>query len=238
MLTKFVQDKKEHWDDYIDTCVFAYNTSVQESSNFTPFEIMFGRKATLPIDIDMEKQNVHEKLQKCNEAWDKSSNDSCIEKLTEYRQKIITEAKDNIKRAQEKQKIVYDRKHSHPEMFKVGNKVLKKDFRRKKRANGKLDPKYLGPYKITKELGKGFYALELVANPSQIVKSVSGAHLKPYAAPASPQQHTSSNNETFSVHKSNIYHQSSSPSPLSCTVEHSIPPLPPPLPQLSMHVKV
>lgn len=31
--------------------VYAYNTSKHESSKFTPFEVMFGRKAVLPVDV-------------------------------------------------------------------------------------------------------------------------------------------------------------------------------------------
>ena len=40
MLTKSVQNKNS-WDEYIDTCVFVYNTSQHESTTFTPFELMF-----------------------------------------------------------------------------------------------------------------------------------------------------------------------------------------------------
>ena len=60
MLRKYIQEKKEKWDDYLDTCSFAYNTSKHESTKFTPFEIMFGRKA---IDLDA---GVHQGP--CNEA--------------------------------------------------------------------------------------------------------------------------------------------------------------------------
>lgn len=52
MLVKFVGEKKDSWEDYLDTCVFAYNTAKHESSKFTPFELMFSRKPVLPIDID------------------------------------------------------------------------------------------------------------------------------------------------------------------------------------------
>lgn len=45
---KFVAEKKETWED---SCIYAYNTSRHESSLFTPFELMFGRKAVLPIDL-------------------------------------------------------------------------------------------------------------------------------------------------------------------------------------------
>lgn len=51
MISKFVSDKKDCWEDYIDTSVFAYNTAKHESSQFSPFELMFGRKAVLPADI-------------------------------------------------------------------------------------------------------------------------------------------------------------------------------------------
>ena len=57
--------------------------------------------------------------------------------------------------------------------------VLKKDFLRKKRKGGKLDHRYVGPYKILKVLPKGVYLLQLLAN-SDVVVRVTGAHLKPY----------------------------------------------------------
>ena len=44
MLRKYIQE--------MGTCSFAYNTSKHESTKFTPFEIMFGRKAILPLDLD------------------------------------------------------------------------------------------------------------------------------------------------------------------------------------------
>ena len=55
MLVKFVADKKESWADYLDLCVYAYNSSRHESSKFSPFEVMFGRRAVLPVDFDENK---------------------------------------------------------------------------------------------------------------------------------------------------------------------------------------
>ena len=54
MLSKAVMGHKEIWDQFIDSAVFAYNTSSHESTNYTPFEVMFGRKARIPIDADLE----------------------------------------------------------------------------------------------------------------------------------------------------------------------------------------
>ena len=50
MLSKAVMDLRR----FIDSAVFAYNTSSHESTNYTPFEVMFGRKARIPIDADLE----------------------------------------------------------------------------------------------------------------------------------------------------------------------------------------
>ena len=106
---------------------------------------MFGRKATLPIDLDMAKHSGDEKMRNLLENGEELTA-SQVEMLTNKQQEIIKEAKLNIKKAQEKQKEIYNQKHARPDIFQVRNNVLKKDFCRKKRANAKLDVKYLGPY--------------------------------------------------------------------------------------------
>ena len=51
MIVKYVSSRKELWDEYLGACVFAYNTSRHESLLHTPFEVMFGRKAVIPIEL-------------------------------------------------------------------------------------------------------------------------------------------------------------------------------------------
>ena len=38
----------------IDSAVFAYNTSSHESTSYSPFEVMFGRKTRIPINADLK----------------------------------------------------------------------------------------------------------------------------------------------------------------------------------------
>ena len=140
MLRKYVQENKENWDTYLDTSTFAYNTSRHKSSLYTPFEIMFGRKARLPIDIDVEASSASEVLE-CTASEYQDS----VEILTMKRRKVLEEVKLNIATAQEKQKKQYDKKHAVPSAFRVGVRVLRKDFTRKKRlgggGGGGMDPK-------------------------------------------------------------------------------------------------
>ena len=98
------------------------------------------------------------------------------------RSAVLQNAKNNIQLAQEKQKEQYDRKHCRPCKYKVGDHVLKKDFRRKKRKGGCLDYKWLGPYEIIRDGGKGFFALKCTES-GKLVERVHGAHLKLYNHP-------------------------------------------------------
>ena len=195
MLVKFIDDKKESWEDYLDTCIYAYNTARHESSKFTPFELMFSRRAVLPIDIQCDASDVLTKLEEgiphggiyiqyslCNSKIYKCSGE--IEIDPKKRKAILEQAKANIVIAQERQKKVYDRKHSNPEVFKIGAVVLKKDFTRKKRRGGKLDFKWVGPFTVVADLGRGLYRLQQVYDPTKLVSRVNGVHLKEYNMPS------------------------------------------------------
>ena len=146
MLVKYVQQKKDQWNVFLDTCVFAQHLHT--------FELMFNRKATLPIDIELRKHSSDSLV----EAYrDLPEPDTSL--LASERAKRLEEAKQNIVEAQNKQKEVYDCKHAKPELFVEGQLVLKKDFTRKKRKGGKLDSEFLGPFVIAKAHQKGTYIL-------------------------------------------------------------------------------
>ena len=167
MLVKFVDEKKEFWEDFLNTCVYAYNTSKHESSKHCPFTVMFGRQAVLPIEVSSPK-----KEDVLVNTTDEETKDKIINDNLTYRCKVAEKVKENIIAAQERQKKAYDRKRHNPEIFKVGTLVL-----RKKRAGGKLDFKWLGPYTVVKSMGRGLYQIQDTNDPKQKLK-VHGIHLK------------------------------------------------------------
>ena len=56
MLVNYAMKQKQCWDDHLDECFSTYNTARQSSSCYTPFELMFARKAILPVDLEVEKK--------------------------------------------------------------------------------------------------------------------------------------------------------------------------------------
>ena len=53
ILSTFVSEHPDSWDLYVDQAVFAYNTSHHEATGFSPYELVFGRVARMPIEIDL-----------------------------------------------------------------------------------------------------------------------------------------------------------------------------------------
>ena len=107
---------------------------------------MFGRRAVLPIDIDICQDSGVKSLSYVNNEpeYAEDSQDTVLKSNIA----ILEEAKLNILQAQQKQKEHYDKKHANPHSYSIGTKVLLKDFKRKKTKGGKLLIRWKGPYTI------------------------------------------------------------------------------------------
>jgi hypothetical protein len=53
-MAMFVDAHKSDWEDYIDSILFGYRTSMCTSTGYAPFTLLFGRRATMPPDIIYE----------------------------------------------------------------------------------------------------------------------------------------------------------------------------------------
>ena len=51
MLRKFVDSGQNDWDDYLPYLLFAYCEVRQESTGFSPFEFLYGKKVRGPLDV-------------------------------------------------------------------------------------------------------------------------------------------------------------------------------------------
>ena len=53
ILSSFVSEHSVDWDEWLAQAVFAYNTSVHESTGISPYEMVFGRPARMPIEVEL-----------------------------------------------------------------------------------------------------------------------------------------------------------------------------------------
>ena len=50
-IAKLVYDNNKEWDQFIDAVLLAYRTKQHKTTGKTPFYLVYGREATLPLDL-------------------------------------------------------------------------------------------------------------------------------------------------------------------------------------------
>lgn len=160
-----ITEGKEDWDEFIAPTLFAYRTSKQASTKFTPFYLVYGRNPQMP---HMEMDEVME-----------GNILTRLYQLTETLPTAQGTAQGNILKAQRKQKERFDLKLKKPRNFKIGDKVLVYDAARDKHFTGKLKPKWKGPYFIHDDLGNGAFKLRTM-DGKVLAAPLNLALLKPY----------------------------------------------------------
>ena len=130
IVSNYVENKGENWDNILPMATFAYNTAVQESTKYAPFYLMFGRDAREPAvpDITDRTRSVIDPEDTAVSMW----------------REALRLAKENIMSAQEIQMKHYNR-NSHVDTIKVGDLVL---LRVNKEGKGKFENNYAGPFKV------------------------------------------------------------------------------------------
>ena len=51
MLSTLDPSRKPNWKSYISPLVYEYNSTRHESTNYSPYQLMFGRQPRLAIDV-------------------------------------------------------------------------------------------------------------------------------------------------------------------------------------------
>ncbi|GJT69025.1 putative reverse transcriptase domain-containing protein [Tanacetum coccineum] len=148
MMCACVIDFGKGWDIHLPLVEFSYNKSYHTSIKAAPFEALYGRKCRTPI------------------CWAEVGDAQLTgpEIIHEITKKII-QIKKRIQAAHDRQKSYADRRRK-PLEFEVGDKVMLKVSPWKGVIRfgkwGKLNPRYIGPFKI---LAKKCFVDEPLAIP-------------------------------------------------------------------------
>ena len=111
MLAKTAKDHPSTWDTFLPKICMAYNTSVQASTGYTPFYLMFGNEARLPVNIMFGP----------TPADATSPNEHAAQLQVSIRQ-AFQAVQENMATAHKRQKEHYDR-HVHGKAFQPNDLV-------------------------------------------------------------------------------------------------------------------
>ncbi|UYV71992.1 hypothetical protein LAZ67_9001493, partial [Cordylochernes scorpioides] len=168
MLSMYVNTDQKNWDEILPFITHAYNTTIQETTGYSPFFLMFGREPTSLLDdrnisVDIDKDDYDEYIK------------HHLDKINRTRKLVIN----NTIKTQERMKKNYDKKHME-RSYKPGELVAVWTPIRKIGKCEKLLRKYFGPYKILKKLSNVNYLIEPKDNPGQDPLIVHVSRIKPY----------------------------------------------------------
>ncbi|XP_055881504.1 uncharacterized protein LOC129925669 isoform X1 [Biomphalaria glabrata] len=145
-LTKIIQNNQNKWDHYINYVLFAHRNNIHEATQFSPYEVIHGRK---PRDeLDVFKENLIDNENKLN-------NDSKTTITTELKE-IWTQAYNNNKKYKQSAHENINKKRQL-KTLEVGNNVLIliNDLK------NKIGKQWKGPFKVIKQISDVNYQIEI-----------------------------------------------------------------------------
>ncbi|KAM3613777.1 uncharacterized protein V6R79_004953 [Siganus canaliculatus] len=167
----------------------------ERSTKYTPYFAQFGRHPRTPGVVNAAAKTDTENAVSVT-GWTEEDLEAKAADIAALHTKI----NQNIKAAQERQKISFaKRKGKHIKSFKItpGDEVLKANKRKEGRKGGRLEANWTGPYVVASITSKGVATL-LDVTGAQLKQCVNIQQLKPFIRP------TMRGNSKTSLHKINI----------------------------------
>ncbi|GKF57585.1 putative reverse transcriptase domain-containing protein, partial [Tanacetum coccineum] len=164
MLRAYVIDFGKGWVNHLPLVEFSYNNSYHASIKAAPFEALYGRKCRSPV------------------CWTEVGEAQILgpELIQETTERIV-QIKQRMQVAHDRQKSYADLKHKLME-FQVGDKVMLKVLPWKGVVHfgkrGKLNPRYVGPFKVLEKVGEVAYKLKLLEELSRVHNTFHVSNLK------------------------------------------------------------
>ena len=159
---------QNQWAKILPSTVFALNTSLSSSTKFTPYEIIFGRRPVLPIDIILGS------TEEFNNA---STPEEYLSDLRLQLKDIIVKVHENLNVSRERMMKQYNKGILFND-YKPDDKVWLKKKCFKPGESTKLAPRKTGPWTVIRKLPNGVN-FEVQNDKSKLHKVVHHNRLSP-----------------------------------------------------------
>ncbi|KAK7382390.1 hypothetical protein VNO80_01241 [Phaseolus coccineus] len=148
-LKRRLEKAKGAWAEEVPRIVWAYHTTPQSTTKETPFSLVYGSDAMIPVEIQESSPRFQNFVAEESNEERRVNLDLLDEAREEAR--IKSEA---LKRRVERQY----RSKLRPRQFQVADLVMRRAH--PYQLENKLSPKWTGPFRVTEVLGNGAYRLE------------------------------------------------------------------------------
>lgn len=150
MIAKLCQERPKTWDRFISAVLFAYREVPQESTGYSPFELLYGRKVRGPMAI-LRDLWTHE----CDHGEVKHASTYVLD-LRNRIEETCEIARKSLEKEAVRQKKHFDKK-AKPRSFQKGDKVL---LLLPCKTN-KLELAWRGPYTVEERIGEADYKVKV-----------------------------------------------------------------------------
>jgi len=154
MVSNFAESNPKRWDEFLPALEFAYNDSVQASTGFSAFEIDMGRSPMTPIKMLAFGLLSHRRYYTADDGGVNPK--EFLENLS----KNIAIARKNLYKAQWTRKQA-STKGTVSVHYKPGDQDYMEHPDLYTPKHTSMDPNYMGPYKVVREVAEGVYELDL-----------------------------------------------------------------------------
>jgi hypothetical protein len=178
IIKRIIEDKPHQWHTLLTYALWEDRTTTKESTGFTPFQLVYGQEAILPIELELSSLRLMLQTEELNSS-DVSQRINTLLALEEQ----INFSLENLKRRQQTVKKYFNKREKTIE-FKIDDKVLLWDSSHAERGrHSKFQKLWLGPFKIAFILDTNSYLLKDM-DERLFSYSTNGSHLKHYVEPS------------------------------------------------------
>jgi N-acetylneuraminic acid mutarotase len=164
-VSMYIEENDIHrdWDKYVYQLASVYNKSPQATTRISPFELLYGRKAVFPTEIELVRPE---------------ANNASIQKKLDHHLRQLKTARENILAKQKIDKQIFDSHHRAVE-YSENSQVLVYIPSRKVGLSEKLLHYYQGPATILRKLDEVNYLVRFESGKEERVHVI---RLRPFRA--------------------------------------------------------
>uniref|UniRef100_A0A2N9GPI5 RNA-directed DNA polymerase n=1 Tax=Fagus sylvatica TaxID=28930 RepID=A0A2N9GPI5_FAGSY len=148
ILSKMTETYKD-WHEHLPYALCAYRTSVRTSVGATPYSLVYGMEAVLPVEVEIPSLRILSQTQLEEAEWAQARYEQ-LNFIDEKRLAALCHGQLYQRRIER----AYNKK-ARPRTFQPGDLVLKKRNMALSDPRGKFAPSYEGPYVVKKAFSGG-----------------------------------------------------------------------------------